>query len=114
MYTVYSISKALFDASTIRGWLDFEDGVYRDQHSHMYTASIMSLLVCMYIVCVYTYMHIVVDSVPCGKISRAVFIGMSWPKYAVRFRGNTVLYIMYTQLIIGGEITTSHAYAEIN
>ena len=41
---LYYYFKALFDTVTIRGWLDFEDSVYRDQHACAYTASIMSLL----------------------------------------------------------------------
>ena len=39
----------------------------------------------MYNACAHTY--IVVDPVPCGEISRAAFIGMSWLKYAATFRG---------------------------
>ena len=38
-------SKALYHAATIRGWLDFEGGVYRDQHARTYTGSIISLFV---------------------------------------------------------------------
>ena len=37
--------KATFGAATIRGWLDFEGGVYRDRHAREYTASIISLFV---------------------------------------------------------------------
>ena len=33
--------KAPLGAATIRGWLDFEGGIYRDRHAHMYTASIV-------------------------------------------------------------------------
>ena len=64
-------------------WQQFEGGVYRDRH--MYAASIMSLLECMYNACVNT--HIVVDSLPCGDILRVAFIGVSWLKYAVTFWG---------------------------
>ena len=51
----------------------------------MYTAPIISLLYAR-------IMHVririnVVDPLPCGKISRAAFIGMSWQKHAVTFRG---------------------------
>ena len=35
--------KAQFGAATIRGWLDFEGGVYRDRHACAHTASIISL-----------------------------------------------------------------------
>ena len=40
--------KALYHAATIRGQLDFEGGIYRDRHTRMYTASIISLFVCTY------------------------------------------------------------------
>ena len=75
----------------------FEGGVHRDQHACVYSASIMSLFVCIYNACV--QMYIIVDPVPCGEILRAVFIGMSRLKYAARaaefwgvarFRGNMV------------------------
>ena len=36
----------LFDTVIIQGRLDFEGGIYRDQHAHTYTASIMSLFIC--------------------------------------------------------------------
>ena len=77
--------KALYHAATIRGWLDFEGGVYRDQYACAYTASVVSLFVCTYNARAHTY--IVVDPMPCGEISRAAFIGMSWLKYAAIFRG---------------------------
>ena len=35
--------KALYHAATIRGRLDFEGGVYRDQHARAYTTSVISL-----------------------------------------------------------------------
>ena len=70
--------KTLSDAATIQGWLDFKGGIYRDQHERMYTVSIMSLFVCA---CTYVY------PLPCSKISRAAFIGLSWLKYAVTFQG---------------------------
>ena len=73
--------KALIDEATIRGWLDFEGGVYRDQHARVYTASIISLFVCTYNVRALTY--IVIDPVTCGEISRVVFIGISWLKYSM-------------------------------
>ena len=47
----------------------FEGGVYRDRHAHAYTASIISLFVCMYNARAYTY--IAGDPLPCGEISRA-------------------------------------------
>ena len=69
--------------ATIQGQLDFEGGVYSDQHAHMYTASIISLFVCTYNARV--HMHIVVDPISCGEILRAAFIGMSWLKYVATF-----------------------------
>ena len=61
--------KAPFGATTIRGQLDFKGGVYRNQHARV-------------------RIHIMaVDLLPCGEISRAAFIGMSWQKHAATFRG---------------------------
>ena len=37
--------KAPFGAATIQGRLDFKGGIYRDQHAHAYTVSIISLFV---------------------------------------------------------------------
>ena len=41
-----------------------------------HACGVISLFVHLY-VCVYTYIHVVADPLPCGKISRAIFIGMS-------------------------------------
>ena len=79
--------KAFFDVATIRGWLDFEGSVYRDQHACACTASVMSLIVCTYMSNVYAHTYTVGDPIPCREISRAVFIGMRWLKYVARFRG---------------------------
>ena len=49
--------KALYHAVTIRGRLDFEGGIYREQHARAYTASIMSLFVCTYNACAQVYRH---------------------------------------------------------
>ena len=46
--------KTLYHAVTIRGWLDFEGGVYRDQHAHTYTASVINLFICTYNACAHT------------------------------------------------------------
>ena len=66
---------------TIRGWLDFEGSVYRDQHGHAYTASIISFFAHIYNARVHTY--IVVDPVSCGKISRAARCGEISRKYGI-------------------------------
>ena len=77
--------KVLFGAATIRGQLDFEGGVYRERYARVYTAPIISLL---YARMMRVRIRInVVDPLPCGKISRAAFIGMNWQKHAARFRG---------------------------
>ena len=60
--------KALFDAMTIQEWLDFEGGIYRDQYARAYTASLMSLFVHTYNVCV--HMYIIVDPLLSSEISR--------------------------------------------
>ena len=57
----------------------FKGGVYKDQHTRTYTASLISLFVCMYNV--RAHMHIVVNPIPCSEILKAVFIGISWLKY---------------------------------
>ena len=49
--------KAQCGTVTIRGWLDFEGGVYRDRHACSYTASVISLVVCTYNACAYMYMY---------------------------------------------------------
>ena len=77
--------KTQFGAATIRGWLDFEGGVYRDQHARAQTDSIISLFVCMYKVRAHTY--IAVDPLPFSEISRAVFIGKSLQKHVATFQG---------------------------
>ena len=46
-----------------------------------YTASIISRIVCTYNARI-MHTYIAVYTVPCGEISRAVFIGMSWQKHA--------------------------------
>ena len=48
--------KAQFGAATIWGWLDFEGGIYWDWHACAYTASIVSLFICMYNERVHTYL----------------------------------------------------------
>ena len=73
--------KVLYLVATIRGWLDFEGGVYRDQHLRTYTAP--EIIVCMH-ARAHTY-NIIVNPVPCGEISRAAFIRMSSLKYAATF-----------------------------
>lgn len=35
----------------------------------------------------YARMYIAVDPLPCSKVSRAAFIGMSWQEYAAIFQG---------------------------
>ena len=63
MYTVFPRNlaaarfyfKAPFGAATIRGRLDFEGGVYRDQYARTYTASIISLRSCMHVKCPCAY-----------------------------------------------------------
>ena len=75
--------KALFGAASIRGRLDFEGGVYRDRYAHAYTAPIISPLYAR--IMRVRIRIIVVDPLPCGEISRAAFIGMSWQKHAARF-----------------------------
>ena len=92
--------KVLYHAATIRGRLDFEGSIYRDRHVRVYTASIISLFVCMYM-CVCAYVNrwwprtmrwnfegsVYWDELAeiCGKIWRAAgFQG------AARFRGNMV------------------------
>ena len=74
--------KALFDVVKIRGWLDFEGGVYT---INTHVPSIMSLFVFMYNVCAHT--HIVVDPVPRSVILKEAFIGMSWLKHVATFQG---------------------------
>ena len=64
-------------------WRQFEGSIYRDRHARTYTALIINLFVCTYNVHAHT--HIVVNPVPCSKILRAAFIGMSWLKYAATF-----------------------------
>ena len=86
--------KALYHAGTIRGHST-------EINTHAYTASLISPFVCMYNVCVLTY--IVVDPVPCGEISKAAFIGMSWLKYAATFKGGRISRceeIQYTTFIL--------------
>ena len=79
--------KAPFGAATIRGWLDFECGIYRDQHSCAYTINLLhtSIYECTYNACV--HMHTSVDPLLCSKISRAVFIEVNWQKYVATFQG---------------------------
>ena len=45
--------KALFDAATIQGQLDFEEGAYRDPHAHSFNNE-PSVHVCTYNACVHT------------------------------------------------------------
>ena len=59
--------KALFDAATIRGWLDFEGGDQRMTRTHI--QSFNNKPICMYNVCVHTYTG--VNPLPRGEISRA-------------------------------------------
>ena len=77
--------KAQFGAATIRGRLDFEDGIYQDRHARVHTASIISLFVRMYNA--RAHMYIAVDPLPCSEISRAAFIGKSLQKHVATFRG---------------------------
>ena len=87
-------------AARFRGRLDFEGGVYRDQHACAYTASI-NKPICMHVKCTCAYRYccrpltmqrdfeggVYWDKLAdrCGEISRAAgFRG------AARFRGNTV------------------------
>ena len=80
--------KAPFGAATIRGRLDFKCSIYRDQHSHTYTISLLHTCIyeCAYNACVHI-MHTSLDPLLCSKISRAVFIEVNWQKYAVTFCG---------------------------
>ena len=54
--------KAPFGAATIQGRVDFECSVYRDQHSRVYAASVISLFVCTYNDHAHT--HIAIDPLP--------------------------------------------------
>ena len=65
---IYRISRP--SAATIRGRLDFEGGVYRDQHTRAYTPSIISLFVSMYNACAHTY--IAGDPLSCSEISHTL------------------------------------------
>ena len=91
---------------TIRGWLDFKGGVYRDRHAHVYKALIINKainFVCTYNARLHTYDAI--DPLPCmWQDFEVAFIGTSWKKHvhgdisraaefrgAARFRGNIVV-----------------------
>ena len=77
---VYCIS-----SKSHRGKILFQGPVWCGNNSR----AVFTEIVCMYNARVHTY--VVIDPLPHDKILRAVFIGMSWLKYAVRFRGNTVI-----------------------
>ena len=93
--------KALFGAATIQAWLHFEGSVYKDWHAWAYTALVISLLICIHVHHVHTFMYMhctlynvrvhtcmykAVDPLPC-EILRVAFIWMSWQKHAATFRG---------------------------
>ena len=67
-------------AARFRGW-----HLQRSTRTCAYMPSIISLFVCMYNV--RAHMYIAGDPLPCSKISRVAFIGMSMQKHAARFRG---------------------------
>ena len=65
----------------------FKGGIYRDRYTHAYTAPIM-IMSLLYAHIMHVRIRInVVDPLPCGEISRSVFIGMSWQKHAATFQG---------------------------
>ena len=70
------------------GQLDIEGGVCSDQQTRCFDNQHCSLFVRMNIA--RALMHIVVDPLPCGKISRVAFNWDDLPESAARFRGNTV------------------------
>ena len=78
--------KTPFGAVTIRGQLDFEGGVYRDRHAHVYTASVISLYSCMHVKCECAHGNCC-RPLAMRRDFEGAFIGTSWQIDVATFRG---------------------------
>ena len=97
--------KLSYCISEISLWLDFISRLWLTQQQFE-SGSVSRVASPGIDVCAYNIMYIVVNPLPCGEISRAVFIGTSWLKYVARFRENTQ-YLHFTAIVQPICITTS-------